>query len=102
MILAALAAAAVAAPLGGQASVERTPNLYHQPSYCRQVVEREVARQDVALRGLRPAAQYAVLRQLDGCSVPTPVGYHPTYLAPGAADPSSRPARREDAPSNRR
>jgi hypothetical protein len=92
-------AAAVAAPSAPQA--ERTPNLYHQPSYCRQVVDKEVERQRVAMKGLRPATEYAVYRQLDGCAVPTPVGYHPSTL-PGAADPSSDPAKREDAPSNRR
>jgi hypothetical protein len=77
---------------------ERTPNFYTQPSYCRSVVENEVARQKTALHGLRSAAQYAVLRQREGCTVPAPVGYHPD-LAPGAADPTSK---REDAPSNRR
>lgn len=95
MILAALASAAIAAP----PKAERTPNFYHQPSYCRSVVEKEVARQDTAFNGHPPLAQYAVLRKLDGCSVPTPVGYHPSYLLSGAAAP---PARRGDAPSNRR
>jgi len=29
---------------------------------------------------------------VDGCGVPTPVGYHPDYLLPGAADaPQYRP-----------
>jgi hypothetical protein len=77
---------------------ERTPNLYTQPSYCHAVVENEVARQKTAFHGQMPAAEYAVLRQREGCDVPTPVGYHPS-LAPGAADPA---AKREDAPSNRR
>jgi len=107
MILAALALAAaldaspaVQAQLAPPRTAERTPNLYHQPSYCRSVVEREVSRQEVALRGLRPAVEYAVARSLDGCEVPTPVGYHPNYLEPGKAD--APPAKREDAPSNRR
>jgi len=78
---------------------ERTPNLYSQPARCGPVVEGEIRRQTAAFRGLPPLVQYAVLRQLDGCSVPTPVGYHPPYLLPGAADPASR---RGDAPSNRR
>ena len=85
MILAALAAAA-ALPLGAPPTTERTPNLYHQPSYCRAVVEQEVARQQAAFRGRPPAAQYALLRNLNGCAVPTPVGYHPSTL-PGKADP---------------
>ncbi|HEX3366137.1 hypothetical protein [Phenylobacterium sp.] len=98
MILPLLAAATI----GGAAlppTAERTPNLYHQPSYCGPVVEAEVARQQVALKGrLVGGLQYAVFRELNGCSVPTPVGYHPS-LEPGAADPA---AKREDAPSNRR
>jgi hypothetical protein len=98
MIAALLAAGVIGAtppppsaivPPGG--TVERTPNLYRQPANCRAIVEGELARQQVAFRGQLPAVQYAVDRKLDGCSVPTPVGYHP-----------SAPATREDAPSNRR
>lgn len=90
MILALLAAGVIGAappsaiaPPG--ATVERTPNLYQEPANCRAVVEGEVARQKVALKGRSPAAQYAVDRKLDGCRVPTPVGYHP-----GAAPEPSR------------
>jgi hypothetical protein len=97
MILAALALATTAA-VASPPPIERMPNLYHQPDYCQSVVEKEVARQMVALKGQRPPLEYAVLRQLEGCSVPTPVGYHPSQ-APGAADPT---VKREDAPSNRR
>ena len=106
MILTALALTlAVATPPAAAAPpiAERTPNFYHQPAGCPAVVEREVARQQVALKrrgNLRSGLQYAVYRQLDGCSVPTPVGYHPT-MEPGAADSPPDP-RREDAPSNRR
>jgi hypothetical protein len=106
MILATLSLAtalAVASPPpqpGGAKQAEPMPNFYSQPSYCRPVVEQEIARQNVALRGLRQGAEYAVMRQIDGCGVPTPVGYHPATL-PGAADPTS-PPKREDAPSNRR
>jgi hypothetical protein len=91
----------VAAQLAATAPpiAEATPNLYSQPAHCPTVVEREARRQATAFRGHPPAVQYAVLRQLDGCSVPTPVGYHPGYLLPGAADPG---AKREDAPANRR
>jgi hypothetical protein len=104
MIAAILAAAAVGATPPPSAIIpppvtERTPNLYHEPANCRAVVDREVARQMVAFNGHPPAVQYAVLRKLDGCSVPTPVGYHPNDLPDGAA---ASPAKREDAPSNRR
>jgi hypothetical protein len=99
MILALLAAATVAAP---PPKTENTPNLYHQPANCRQIVEGELARQQVAFNGHPPAAEYAVERKLDGCAVPTPVGYHPSYLAPGNADTPPAAAKREDAPSNRR
>jgi hypothetical protein len=95
MILAVVAASAVLAP---PLTAERTPNFYHQPSYCRSVVEQEVARQNTAFHGRAPAVEYAVMRQIEGCGVPTPVGYHPS-LEPGAADPTIT---REDAPSNRR
>ncbi|MBS0333290.1 MAG: hypothetical protein JSS35_11020 [Proteobacteria bacterium] len=96
MILAALAAAVAVTPPPGAVTREAPmPNLFHQPASCRQVVEKEVERQRVAFDGALPAAQYAVVRKLDGCGVPTPVGYHPDYLRPGAAT-------REDAPSNRR
>jgi hypothetical protein len=78
--------------------VDHIPNLYRQPAGCKSVVEQELARQHVAFDGHPPAAQYAVDRKLDGCSVPTPVGYHPN-VPKGAAD---APAKREDAPSNRR
>jgi hypothetical protein len=93
-LFAAVTTAAVAPP----PIAEPMPNLYSQPAHCRSVVEKEVARQNTAFHGARPAVEYAVVRQIDGCGVPTPVGYHPN-LAPGAADPT---AKREDAPSNRR
>jgi hypothetical protein len=95
MIAALLAAATVGAL---PPTAERTPNLYHQPANCAAVVEGELARQQTAFHGQVPAAQYAVERKVDGCGVPTPVGYHPN-AAPGAADPTPK---REDAPSNRR
>ncbi|HZZ31307.1 MAG TPA: hypothetical protein VFE10_04865 [Phenylobacterium sp.] len=97
MILAVVVAAAatVAAP---PSRAESMPNLYSQPSYCRPVVEQEVARQNTAFHGRPPAVEYAVLRKIEGCGVPTPIGYHPS-LEPGAADPT---VTREDAPSNRR
>jgi hypothetical protein len=90
----------LAAAVAGHATppAERMPNLYSQPANCPSVVEREVRRQQVALRGRAlTGLQYAVWRRLEGCTVPTPVGYHPTYTAPAV------PAlKREDAPADRR
>jgi hypothetical protein len=97
MILSAVAAT-VALTTPAPTDMLPTPNLYHEPGYCHAVVEREVARQMTAFNGQRPPMQYAVVRKLDGCSVPTPVGYHPSRDL-GVATP---PAKREDAPSNRR
>jgi hypothetical protein len=78
---------------------EPMPNAFRQPAYCPSVVEKEVHRQHVALSGRETGLQYAVFRQLDGCMVPAPAGYHPNYLLPGAAD---APAKPEGAPPNRR
>jgi hypothetical protein len=102
MILLALMAASVAAttaPPSAAHTAEPMPNLYREPAHCNAVLEREVARQHVAFRGPPPIIEYAVARRIDGCGVPTPVGYHPTYLLPGAADPTPK---REDAPSRKR
>ena len=63
-----------------------TPNLYRQAARCGPVHEQVVQRQRAALRGKARGLQYAVLRQVDGCAVSSPVGYHPDYLAPGRAD----------------
>lgn len=71
---------------------ERMPNLYSQPANCPAVVEQEVRRQLTAVgERARSGLQYAVWRRLEGCTVPTPVGYHPVG-----------PVRREDAPGDRR
>jgi hypothetical protein len=107
MIALLLAAAVSTQGAGGPAAptiegpriAEPMPNAYHQLAYCGPIVEQEAHRQAVAMHGRAPGAQYAVLRQLDGCSVPTPIGYHPDYLLPGAAD---TPAKPEGAPANRR
>jgi hypothetical protein len=83
-------------------TIERTPNLYHPVPGCADIQRRVSEDQQESLKklGRLPdgVAQYAVLRQMQGCPVPAPVGYHPPAL-PGAAD---APAMREDAPSNRR
>jgi hypothetical protein len=99
VILAALAVAAVAASAQQPPQAEPMPNLYSVPARCGSIIDREVSRQRTAFNGRLPAVQVAVLRSLGGCPVPTPMGYHPGYLLPGAAD---TPAKREDAPSNRR
>jgi hypothetical protein len=70
--------------------VARTPNLYRPPSNCgdihRQVVERQ--KEELKKLGRLPngVAQYAVARTVGGCGVAAPIGYHPGYLLPGAAD----------------
>jgi hypothetical protein len=76
---------------------ERTPNLYRPPGPECADIQRRV-RQDQRLAfeklGKLPPghAEYAVLRQVQGCAVPAPVGYHPPAL-PGAADvPPPAPA----------
>jgi hypothetical protein len=91
-------------PPGG--IVAPTPNLYPQPAPdCRDVARRVAYRQRIyfeKLGRLPPAnLEYAVLRQIDGCTVPAPVGYHPP-AAPGAADSPPLPVTHEGAPSNRR
>jgi hypothetical protein len=82
---------------------ERTPNLYRSPGPACADIERRVVedqREQLQKLGRLPFGhlEYAVLRSVQGCPVPAPVGYHPPAL-PGAAD---APAMREDAPSNRR
>jgi hypothetical protein len=94
-MIALVLAAAVA---GHAPEAERTPNFFHQPPGCPAVVEQEVRRQLTAVgERARSGFQYAVWRRLEGCSVPTPVGYHPGRSAP--ADPALK---REDAPGDRR
>jgi hypothetical protein len=103
-MIALLLAAAVAAQttpiaprkVAAPPKTEPMPNLYSVPDRCGSVVEREVHRQEVALHARPPFVQYAVLRKLDGCPVPAPVGYHPNYLTPGAA------AKPEGAPAGKR
>ena len=99
MIVAILAAAGV---ITEPPVIERTPNLYRERAGCRELQFRTAQHQAETFRQLgrlpNAAKQYAVLRQVDGCVVPAPMGYH-LPLLPGAAD---APAMREDAPSNRR
>jgi hypothetical protein len=80
-------------------TVDPMPNRFKQPSRCGAIAEAEATRQRTAMAGRVGGPEYAVLRLLDGCMVGTPVGYHPRYLLPGAADPTSKP---EDAPERRR
>ncbi len=72
---------------------EPMPNLYRQPARCGATHDEIVRRQNTALKGKPRGLQYAVLRQVDGCALSSPVGYHPDYLLPGRADaPQFRPA----------
>ncbi|MET0273809.1 MAG: hypothetical protein ABW360_12550 [Phenylobacterium sp.] len=97
-LMALVIAAAVSQPTP---SASETPNLYRAPPNCGAIAQQVSARQRESLRKLgrlpRGHLQYAVVRSLDGCPLPTPMGYHPDYLLPGQAD-----IRRGDAPSNRR
>jgi hypothetical protein len=93
---------AAAVPHGAQPAARETPNLYREEPRCasvrRHVMERLVpsrAQGSVsdgrAFRRLdelpRANLEYAVLRSVEGCMVPAPVGYRQDYLLPGAADP---------------
>lgn len=74
----------------------RSPdNFYRQPARCGAVGE-AVARQVRTAAAGRMTAQYAVMREVDGCPVPAPVGYRQDYLAPSKADarPAGAPPRR--------
>ena len=110
MILAALTLAATVmiaqpVPTAGQLpNTERTPNLYRPPGPGCADIERRVRedqREQLQKLGRLPLPllEYAVLREVRGCPVPAPVGYHPSAL-PGAAD--NPPVTREGEPSNRR
>jgi hypothetical protein len=46
--------------------------------------------------------EYAVLRRVDGCMVPAPMGYHIVTAAPVQMPREAPPAKPEDAPPNRR
>jgi hypothetical protein len=67
------------------------PNLYNPPARCGPLVD-GITRRIRTATGRRPGAIYAVNRTVDGCGVPTPIGYHPDYLLPGAADQPSKKA----------
>jgi hypothetical protein len=78
------------------------PNFYSQPARCGPMHDEVLRRIRTATRGRQGMVQYAVLRVVDGCGVPAPVGYHQDYLAPGAADNPPPAVTREGEPSNRR
>lgn len=100
-LVAMLLAASVTAP-----AAQETPNIYRgAPPGCRDIfrqVQERQRRQGAQRLGELPraAAIYAVDRQVNGCPVPTPVGYRQDYLLPGKADPYS--ARPEGERSRRR
>ena len=117
MILAALAAAALAAPPANDVParaapppiVERMPNLYRPPERCKDATVKIVDRfgRPVAEKlGDLPqgALIYAVDRRQDGGPV-LMVAYGTAALDnpnPPPAAKQATPAKREDAPSNRR
>lgn len=89
LVLLAAATIAAAPPLP---TAERMPNFYRQPARCGALHDEVTRRIRTAERGRANLWQYAVLRQVDGCGVPAPAGYHPDYLLPGRADaPQYRP-----------
>lgn len=60
-------------------------NLYRVPARCSALGDAVTRRIRTSVGG-RLHAQYAVTRQIDGCAVPAPAGYHPDYLLPGRWD----------------
>jgi hypothetical protein len=78
------------------------------PAGCKTIQQRVKDDQVVyfeRLRGRgRSAATWLVDRKAAGCGVTTPMGYHPTYLLPGAADnpPEGKEPKPVGAPPNRR
>jgi hypothetical protein len=94
LILAAGVAYGSTQPLATEArppATERMPNLFHEPARCGATHDEVARRIATATRG-RVRPEYAVMRQVDGCGLRSPVGYHPDYLLPGHADaPRYRP-----------
>ena len=90
MILSAFVlAAAVATPPLKEAPM---PNFFRPPAGCGELHGQVVRHIQTATGARRPAAQYAVMRKVDGCMVPAPARYRQDYLLPGAADaPQYRP-----------
>ena len=66
---------------------ERMPNFYNPPARCGELHEQVVRHVRTATGGHHPLRQYAVMRQVDGCMVPAPLGYRQDYLAPARAAP---------------
>ena len=100
LAIAIAAASAGGASDAGTLRVLPNPNVYQPPAHCRDVAQQVAQRQrrnvivPRRLGDLPPGAlQYAVNRTINGCAVPTPVGYRQDYLLPGAADaPEFQPA----------
>ena len=71
------------------------PNFYRPAAKCGPVGQEVVRQVRTATRG-RMTAMYAVVREVDGCMAPAPVGYKQDYLAPGKWDakPAGAPARK--------
>jgi hypothetical protein len=96
MILVAVLAGVVAGTIppvpvkpGEIPNTERMPNFYSQPAKCGPMHD-EITRRVRTASGPQLKPIYAVMRKVDGCGVPTPVGYHPDYLLPGKADAPAR------------
>ena len=88
-MLALLIAAQVAAASPHPAAP--MPNLFTQPARCGPVHDAIVRQVRTAARSQsRMGLQYAVMREVDGCSVPAPVKVKQDYLAPGKWDAPKR------------
>lgn len=90
-MIALLLAAALSGPAADRNLLLETPPLIANPYSCREVAEkvREGQREAFSKLGKLPPAhgEYAVMRKVEGCMVPAPLGYHPRPLNPSAPAP---------------
>lgn len=92
-----LAALVLASIMGGP-HVDRdmviVPEEVRAP-HCRAIREKVIGDQRayferIGRTGKRLRGQYAVMRTINGCSVPAPMGYHPTPAAPETSSPGQQ------------
>jgi hypothetical protein len=80
-MIALLIAAALSGPAADRQLLLETPPLIANPYYCREVAEkvREGQREAFSKLGKLPPAhgEYAVMRKVEGCMAPAPLGHHP-------------------------
>ena len=89
-MIALLISAVLSAAAADRQVLTETPPLIANPYHCREVAEkvREGQRDMFSKLGRLPPAhgEYAVMRKVEGCMVPAPLGYHPR--APKVEAPS--------------